>query len=74
MLGIFRQVREFLDGRGEAELAAVVVANMRQAEYEPESWLSELQTMQEEGVLETIAPLPPLCRMSSRKAKVPMGI
>jgi len=46
-------VREFLDGRGEAELAAVVVANMRQAEYEPESWLSELQTMQEEGVLET---------------------
>ena len=53
MLGIFRQVREFLDGRGEADLAAVVVANMRQAEYEPESWLSELQTMQEEGVLET---------------------
>ena len=35
MLGIFedifRQVREFLDGRGEADLAAVVVANMRQA-------------------------------------------
>ena len=24
-----------------------------QAEYEPESWLSELQTMQAEGVLET---------------------
>jgi hypothetical protein len=46
-----KEVREFLGTMGDAPHTGAVVRTMREAEYEPESWATELRTMQREGTL-----------------------
>ena len=44
-------VREFLTLIGEAPCTSAVVKTLKEARYEPETWVTELKGMQREGQL-----------------------
>ena len=46
-----KAVQEYLESIGETELAEHVVSALEEAEYEPDTWVSELQMMKDEGIL-----------------------
>ena len=46
-----KAVQEYLESIGETELAEHIVSALEEAEYEPDTWVSELQMMKEEGIL-----------------------
>ena len=46
-----KAVGEYLASIGETELADHVISALQEADYEPATWVSELQTMKDEGIL-----------------------